>query len=600
MAITVPGGGNPFSVNVSPISTQGIGSLHQAPETQYGLKNQLAGLEKSAGDFGKAMQKWQAEIDQTRVQDAANELNKSLLDIKYNPQTGYQNLQGKNALERPNGKSLHQETQDALKESYESIRKGLSNNTQRAAFDSLYRGMSGQLGNEVNVWMMRQQVVYSDDVDRQSLESAMAQAQSTDPTVRNSGLAAAKALTEKIYGRRGLDPDYSETLGVSAGFTIDQLVDNGDPSQARAVLGEMRQYMSPDQVAQSEKLIQVGELSAQAAQKSAEILANADGSYSKALQMIVQVNPEIRDKVRTNVRQAFADLEAVQKERNAERRKAAWSLKLSGQEVPESMLQEMIAEDPVGAKTLMNYDKKQADGGVKISDQKVLGALEKLADQDPAQFKALDIQGTYADVLTMSDIRALLKKQRRVDDVQFKDYLTSVKEMARAEGVRSADIPKVTLAASRKWDEWMEKSGAKTPTADDQKRMVRSLLGGSSEGWLWDSAQPQWRAIAENPGVAVSDLGSVGWMGDFDESEMNKFSSEKLGVIPPTKWTDDQKKAVSALYAGDGWPTDLWGKAVERCRKIQAQRRAEGKPEVPMTNAVIESMAKAMVFEGVK
>ena len=140
----------------------------------------------------------------------------------------------------------------------------------------------------------------------------------------------------------------------------------------------------------------------------------------------------------------------------------------------------------------------------------------------------------------------------------------------------------------------------KVPSPDDQKRMIKALLSGNSDGFLWDSELPQWRAITENPTTPVSDLGSVGWYGGFDEAEVKTFLADRYKVTPPAALNKEQKRVAGALYAGDGWPTDVWEKARERCKKIQAERRSQGKPDVPMTNAVIEAMAKAMIFEGVK
>lgn len=257
MAITVPG--NPFGVDVAVSSPGGIGGLQEAPATENGIGNAITGMTESFSKFGQAVENWQKEIDATRVQDASNQLNSAMLDLKYNKDTGWQQQKGKNALERPSGKSLFEETQESFKKSYDSIRATLGTARQRAAFDELYKGMSAQLGNEVNVWTTRQQIVYQDDVDRQTLESAIAQGMSTDPTTRASGMAAAKAMIDKIYSRQGLDPDYSKGPGLVAAMSVEQLVDNGSASQARAYLEENRKYMSPTQIAKAERLIQAGE-----------------------------------------------------------------------------------------------------------------------------------------------------------------------------------------------------------------------------------------------------------------------------------------------------------------------------------------------------
>lgn len=597
MAITVPG--NPFGVDVAVGSAGGIGEIHSAPQTVNGREQLQATLGQRVGEFGKAVEKWQAEIDQTRVQDASNQLNSAMLDLKYNKDTGWQTLQGKNALERPSGKSLFEETQESFKKSYDSIRATLGNPRQRAAFDELYKGMSAQLGNEVNVWTTRQQITYQDDVDRQTLESAIAQGMSTDPTTRNSGMAAAKAMIEKIYKRRGLEPDYSKGPGLVAAMSIEQMVDSGSASQARRYLAENKGLMSPTQIAKAEQLIQTGEEDELVQATASKIFANSNGSLAQALIAVNAVDQKIRSKVRTGVRQAFSDVESIRREQNKERRNAVWSLVLQGQKVPTSMMQEMFAEDIDGYKVVQNYLEKEADGGVKFSDQKIMKDLEKQANDDPQGFKELDIRAKYGNVLTASDIRSLQSQQRKVDNVQFKDFLKAAKDAARIEGVRTTDLPMVGIAATRKWDEWMAKSD-KVPSPDDQKRMIKALLSGSSDGLIWDSELPQWRAITENPTTPVSDLGSVGWYGGFDETEVKTFLADRYKVTPPATFNKEQKRVAEALYSGDGWPTDVWNKARERCKKIQAERRSQGKPDVPMTNAVIEAMAKAMIFEGVK
>lgn len=597
MPITVPG--NPFGVDVAVSSPGGIGGLQEAPATENGIGNAIAGMSTSLSKFGQAVENWQKEIDATRVQDASNQLNSAMLDLKYNKDTGWQQQKGKNALERPSGKSLFEETQESFKKSYDSIRATLGTARQRAAFDELYKGMSAQLGNEVNVWTTRQQIVYQDDVDRQTLESAIAQGMSTDPTTRASGMAAAKAMIDKIYSRQGLDPDYSKGPGLVAAMSVEQLVDNGSASQARAYLEENRKYMSPTQIAKAERLIQAGEEDELVQATASKIFADSNGSLATALKAVGSVDPKIRNKVRTGVRQAFADVEAIRKQQNSERRKAVWSLVLKKQKVPTSMMDEMFAEDIDGFKVVQNYLEKETEGGVKISDQSVLQKLDKMAEEDPQGFRELDIRATYGNVLRASDINAQQTKQRNIDDVQFKDFVKAAKDAARIEGVRTTDLPMVGIAATRKWEEWMAKSD-KVPSPEDQKRMIKALLSGNSDGFIFDSEQPQWRAINENPTTPVSDLGSVGWSGDFDEKEQRAFLAQRYGIVLPQTLTKEQKRVADSLYAGDGWPTDAWAKGLERCKKLQAERRAQGKKEIPMTNVLIAAMAKAVIFEGVK
>lgn len=599
MAMQVP---NPFGVDVAisrPSSNEG---LVAAPQTEYSMQSLGGQLKGSLGEFDKALTKWQAEIDQTRVQDAANQLNEAALKLKYGDGTGengWVNQLGKNALERESGKSLEQENLDELKSQTDAIRKTLGNSRQRMLFDDLVEATRVQMSQGIAMHTQHQFKAYQDSVDQQTLESAIAQGMSTDAMTRESGMAVSKALIDKIYKRRGLEPDYSKGPGLIASMSIEQMVDNGASSQARRYLAANKDMMSPTQIAKAERLIQAGEEDELVQATASKIFADSNGSLASALKAVNSVDPKIRDKVRTDVRKVFSDIEAIQRAQNKERRNVVWSLVLQGQKVPTSMMQEMFAEDIDGYKVVQNYLEKETEGGVKISDKKVLDALDKMAEDDPQGFRELDIRAKYGDVLTAREINTQQTKQRNIDNVQFKDFVKAAKDAARIDGVRSMDLPMVGIAATRKWEEWMAKSD-KVPSPEDQKRMIKSLLSGNSEGFLWDSAQPQWKAITENPTMPVSDLGRVGWSGDFDEKEQRAFLAKRYGIVLPQTLTKEQKRVADSLYAGDGWPTDAWAKGLERCKKLQAERRAQGKKEIPMTNALIAAMAKAVIFEGVK
>ena len=164
-------------------------------------------------------------------------------------------------------------------------------------------------------------------------------------------------------------------------MSVEQLVDNGSASQARAYLEENRKYMSPTQIAKAERLIQAGEEDELVQATASKIFADSNGSLATALKAVGSVDPKIRNKVRTGVRQAFADVEAIRKQQNSERRKAVWSLVLKKQKVPTSMMDEMFAEDIDGFKVVQNYLEKETEGGVKISDKKALDDLDKMAEE---------------------------------------------------------------------------------------------------------------------------------------------------------------------------------------------------------------------------
>ena len=362
---------------------------------------------------------------------------------------------------------------------------------------------------------------------------------------------------------------------------------------ANAYLQANKGEMSADQIGAAEKVVKAG-MEIEEIDATARNILSGTKSLQEALRAVNGVDARIRTKVRTQVRQAYADVESAMKAENQANKKLAWQQLQTQGKIEPTLRAEMFEKDPEALARLDNYAEKQAGGGLKYSDQTVLAGIERLADSDPEEFKRLDILEDFGDKLRAEDIRALQKKQRNIDVEEHKDFLAAVKSAAKVEGVRTADIPKVSLAAEKKWNAWIEGHGGKVPTADEQKRMVETLFRGEDVGLLWNSDLPQWRAIVDNPNTPVSDLASIGWRPTVDDAALSQYAIKELGVVPPESWSGKQREAVVSLYSGNGWPTEIWAEAQKRCAEIQRRRRAEGKPERPLTNAVIEAMAKEL------
>lgn len=600
MAMQVP---NPYAVGVAVGGPRNVSQgLVAAPDVASSKYNEANRLQQAGGEFGKALDQWQKEIDATRAQDAANQLNSVALKLKYGDgtgQNGWVNQLGKNALERESGKSLEQENLEELRTQADEIRKSLGTARQRKLFDDLFEATRVQMSQGIASHTQKQFKVYQDSVDLQSMETAFKSAKSSDPETQRSGLEVSRALIQKIYSRRGLEPDYSKGPGIIHSMLIDDMVDSGNASRANAYLQANKGEMSADQIGAAEKVVKAG-MEVEEIDATARNILSGTKSLKEALRAVNGVDARIRAKVRTRVRQAYADVESALKEENrANKKLASQQLQTQGKIEP-TLRAEMLEKDPEALARLDYYAAKQAGGGVKFSDQIVLGGIEKLADSDPERFKRLDILEDFGYKLRADDIRALQKMQRNVDVEEHKDFLTAVKSAAKVEGVRTADIPKVSLAAEKKWNAWIDGHGGKLPTAEEQKRMVEMLFRGEDVGLLWNSDLPQWRAIVENPSTPVSDLASIGWRPTVDDMALSQYAIKHLGVIPPDSWSGRQREAAVSLYSGNGWPTEIWAEAQKRCAEIRRRRRAEGKPDMPVTNAVIEAMAKAMVFEGVK
>lgn len=118
---------------------------HQLPQQQdfVGPQMQRSGqtLQGVGHQLGQVAIKAQEQANQLRVDDALNRLKEEALRLTYDPEIGFTNLKGINALERPDGKPLADEYSDNLMQRVSDIASGLGNDAQRAAFARASQGV---------------------------------------------------------------------------------------------------------------------------------------------------------------------------------------------------------------------------------------------------------------------------------------------------------------------------------------------------------------------------------------------------------------------------------------------------------------------------
>jgi len=101
-----------------------------------GQQAQQMGRAMMAGgqQIGQVALDIQQQANQVRGADARNQLKEEALRLKHDKDTGFVNLKGINALERPDGKPLADEYVEKLIQRRDEIASGLGNDAQRQAF----------------------------------------------------------------------------------------------------------------------------------------------------------------------------------------------------------------------------------------------------------------------------------------------------------------------------------------------------------------------------------------------------------------------------------------------------------------------------------
>lgn len=251
MAIKVPG--NPFGVDVQVGSTQEMG-LQSAKESEYSARKQFEGI---SGTFGKVMEDFQKDIDDTVTRDNMMALNDAVDFVLNNDKTGALNRKGKDALANVDGKSLDEEVQEELKRRYNNIAKNAYNKRQQQALSNYYGNVSASVQQKIASHVIKQQGVYRADVRTKETDNALKGALSGDPETVKSSLLILKRIAEETARENGLEVNYADTVGKAQAMRIGQMLDNDDLEGAKAILAEAKKDMSAADYQQASRLISI-------------------------------------------------------------------------------------------------------------------------------------------------------------------------------------------------------------------------------------------------------------------------------------------------------------------------------------------------------
>lgn len=155
----------------------------------------------------------QDQANALRVIDAENQARQSALDLANNPQNGYLQLKGKDALNRPNGMALPEEYGEKLQASMDNISGQLSNPMQQRMFHERAADVMTQFQQGVQSHLLQQHTDYGIS----TLQGATALAQQTAPQL---------ATTDPVAYRQNIDIIKASTAGLQkfTGASADEIL----------------------------------------------------------------------------------------------------------------------------------------------------------------------------------------------------------------------------------------------------------------------------------------------------------------------------------------------------------------------------------------
>lgn len=572
--ITVP---NPYGQNVAIGPTNGLGGLHEAPETKYGLDKVVGGAAK---EVAGAVSRWQDEIDRTNAKDAINKTQQQLRDLETNQENGWANILGENALKRPDGKSLVDEYQLKAKEVIDTQLSELKTSAARKYFERYAETAYQQNGNRLQTHLINQQKIYDKAVSAATIKTAQDDIRSGDLARMRSGFAVLEAEYQNLANKTGLPVDRYETVGAMHAIAIENFIDGKNPDAAAAWLDANKGSMSREQIRKARELIKAGQTTARADELAPKMIHAYGDSRAELLKKVQGIEDEdLREKVERRVRKQLAAEDQIKKAELKEATDQYWQFVDNDEEPPDSLIAEIKELDPAKWRQLRKPQRRTE------SDPKVLEDLTNMMFKDPTKFADLDLN-EYAQSLTKKDQNDLAKLQKKMGDASWDAFEKDLGLRIDADKVLRKRRTEIIAAATTLWDEVkMSRPKGFIDKATSDMLIDRVL----SKEDAWFGAERGYQIINKRDrGVSAGQaLAAADFENDATDQELNEIL-RRNGVTQ--KVTQEQANFARQIANGYGLPPEIMQQATEMAREAA---RVRG---IKLTQTLINKTAEKIAF----
>lgn len=194
----------------------------------------------SAGqEVVNAQMKMLAEMNELATDNALAQVKAFEQDLRVNPNNGYENLRGENALNRPNGQSLVDEYDGYLMEHANAIKDTLKNDVQKALFTQRLDGIRQTLRNKTGEHLLAEGRKWKDTSLNTQIElAANSFSLSTTDEERDAAIERAISAAKGLQDLYGWDSETMQKKVMDASDkaisqVIDDKIDKGDYAEAR-------------------------------------------------------------------------------------------------------------------------------------------------------------------------------------------------------------------------------------------------------------------------------------------------------------------------------------------------------------------------------
>lgn len=482
--------------------TEGMATApgRQLQQLGQGLTQAGAGLNKVVLDEFEV-------ANQTRVNDALNQAAKARLELTFNPQQGFVNLKGENALKRPGDKSLDQEYTEKLQTQLDAIAKGLGNDRQRQRFGAQASQLMLQFQSSLNQHIAKEFNTYQDSVDDGSIRTGqeqMALAWGDPAAIKQASDAVRAAVVNKTsrYGLAGKAAEAALTEALSPGHAavISAAVDAGNVEYARQYLKDNTAELSPQARLQMTKAVDTGAFEQRTQDAAGELWAKHGGDIKAALAAARErFSGKDEDAIVTRLKTLDSEKEALTKRTQAQAQDTAWDIYNRTGSLAKIPATVQAAMDPQHWAALKNTAKAAAEGNQVKTDPNIYYALTLASAQDP-NFKAEDLR-KYADKLSPTDFKHFVDLQGKAnkpgESEQVATFTQQKDAIAKTLELKGPDLGLFHQAADRAVLAAQAEKGKPLDQTERQRVLDRLVLEGTTPGVIWNSSTRAFKAQAE-------------------------------------------------------------------------------------------------------
>jgi hypothetical protein len=498
------------NVQVRPVGARFDAPFSEGQATMAGRQLQQVGqgLTQAGSALSRIVADEMEQANQVRVNDAMNQAAKARLELTFNPENGFVNLRGENALKRPGDKSLDQEYGEKLQSQFDAIAKNLGNDAQRLKFKQQADQIGLQFQASINQHIAKEYNVYQDSVDDGTIRTGqeqMALAWGDSAAIKQAQDAVRAAAVNKgtRFGLSGKAIEAAQVEALSPGHSavIAAAVDAGNLDYAREYLKQANAELTPQARLQLTKAVDVGDFEKRTQDAAGDLWTKHGGDVKAALaEAREKFSGKDEDGIVTRLKTLDGEKEAITKRQQAQAQDQAWDIFNKTGSLAKIPATIQAAMDPQHWAALKNTAKAAAEGNQVKTDPNIYYALTLASAQDP-NFGKEDLR-KYADKLSPTDFKHFVDVQGRAVKGGETDQIATVTQqkdaIVKALELKGPDAGVFHQVADKALFAAQAENGKPLTQEQRQKVLDRLVLEGTTPGsWFGSSNTRAFKAQAE-------------------------------------------------------------------------------------------------------